>query len=107
MHTPSVSLNFEELGFLAGIKGGVNFNMNNPATKKILLIRRIQQYGSPMGKPCDQCQIWFPLIVFGRVEKCIVPYVAGIVNFFGADGPQWQNRGSVHEILTSNSQICP
>jgi hypothetical protein len=33
--TPSVPLNFKELGFLAGIKGCVNFNMTNPVTKKI------------------------------------------------------------------------
>jgi hypothetical protein len=32
--TPSVPLNFKELGFLAGIKGCVNFNMTNPVTKK-------------------------------------------------------------------------
>ncbi len=40
--TPSVPLNFKELGFLAGIKGCVNFNMTNPVTKKNLLIRCIQ-----------------------------------------------------------------
>ncbi len=28
--TPSVPLNFKELGFLAGIKGCVNFNVTNP-----------------------------------------------------------------------------
>ncbi len=39
-----VPLNFKELGFLAGIKGCVNFNMTNPVTKKNLLIRRIQRY---------------------------------------------------------------
>jgi hypothetical protein len=42
--TPSVPLNFEDLGFLAGIKGCDNFNMTNQVTKKNLLTRRIQRY---------------------------------------------------------------
>jgi hypothetical protein len=75
-------LNFEELGFSAGIKGCVNFNMTNPVTKKKLLIRRIQRYkGLLWGNHVINVNL-IPPHFFGRVEKCIVPYVARLVIFF-------------------------
>ncbi len=108
MNTPAVPLNFEQLGFLAGIKGCVNFNMTNPVTKKNLLFRCIQRYkGLLWRNHVINVKFDSPSLFLGAWKKYCTLRSRACQFFFGTDGPQWQNGGSVHKILTSISQICP